>query len=119
MTTPLPPRERRLNLARLLWSLRINCNNSNTIPPTAVGGIRHDLLLYLFLKDHQSLGSSHIVVSVAAGTVEADQEVQPSLPRLSADTLMIPTLKSRARFTWSLPRPRRRLSARAPHWQSM
>src|SRR5262245_40520000 len=78
------------------WSLRINCNNSSTIPPTAVGrwlrsnlhatanrnnptdcrrwdswkrrplcrldlnypptpvgGIRHDPLLYLFLKDHK------------------------------------------------------------------
>src|SRR5262245_22931274 len=43
-----------MSLAWLLWSLRINCNISSTIPPTAVGGIRHDPLLYLFLKDHQS-----------------------------------------------------------------
>src|SRR5262249_588697 len=67
----------------------------------------------------QSRGSSHIVVSVAAATVEADQQVQPSLPRLSADALMVPALKSRARFMWSLPRPRRRLPSRSPHWPSL
>jgi len=44
-------------------------------------------------------GSSHIVVSVAAATVESDQQVQPSLPRLIADTLTVPALKSRARIS--------------------
>src|SRR5262249_5210004 len=82
-------------------------------------GIPAPTLLHFIFKDHQSRRSSHIVVSVAAATVEPNQKVQPSLPRLSADTLMVPALKSRARFTWSLPRPRRRFPARAPHWQSL
>ena len=50
----------------------------------------------------QSRGSGRIVVPVAAATVETDRQTQPSLPRLGADALVVPALKSRARLTWSL-----------------
>jgi hypothetical protein len=45
------------------------------------------------------------VVSVAAATVDTDRQHQPSLPRLGTDALIVPALKSRAKLTWSLPRP--------------
>src|SRR5215510_2021493 len=47
-------------------------------------------------------GSGHIVVPVAAATVETDRQTQPSLPRLKADAIIVPAIKSRARVTWSL-----------------
>src|SRR5262245_20971432 len=46
----------------------------------------------------QSRGSGRIVVLVAAATVDPDLQYQPSLPRLGADALMVPALKSRARI---------------------
>jgi len=56
----------------------------------------------------QSRGSGCIVVSVAAATVDIDRQNQPSLPRLGTDALIVPALKSRAKLTWSLPRPGKR-----------
>jgi len=55
-------------------------------------------------------GNGHIVISVAAATVETDRQAQPSLPRLRTDALTVPALKSRAKLTWSLPRSGGRLS---------
>src|SRR5499426_4679313 len=40
-------------------------------------------------------GNGHIVISVAAATVETDRQAQPSLPRLRTDALTVPALKSR------------------------
>jgi hypothetical protein len=48
------------------------------------------------------------VVLVAAATVDPDLRSQPSLPRLEADALTVPALKSRAKLTRSLPRPGKR-----------
>ncbi|HEU0174517.1 MAG TPA: tetratricopeptide repeat protein, partial [Blastocatellia bacterium] len=45
------------------------------------------------------------MVSVAAATVDTDRQNQSSLPRLGTDALIVPALKSRAKLTWSLPRP--------------
>jgi len=56
----------------------------------------------------QSRGSGCIVVSVAAATVDIDRQNQPSPPRLATDALIVPALKSRAKLTWSLPRPGKR-----------
>src|SRR5262245_15236176 len=56
----------------------------------------------------QSRESSHIVVLVAAATVDTELQNQPSLPRLGTDALMVPALKSRAKLTRSLPRPGKR-----------
>jgi len=53
----------------------------------------------------QSRGSGHIVVLVAAATVDTELQNQPSLPRLRTDALIVPALKSRAKLTRSLPRP--------------
>ena len=53
----------------------------------------------------QSRESSHIVVLVAAATVDTELQNQPSLPRLGTDALMVPALKSRAKLIRSLPRP--------------
>src|SRR5262245_54638055 len=58
-------------------------------------------LLHFIFKDHQSRGSGHTVVPVAAATVETDCQTQPSLPRLRG-AIIAPVLKSRARVTWSL-----------------
>src|SRR5215813_1670165 len=46
----------------------------------------------------QSRESSRIVVLVAAATVDTDLQNQPSLPRLEADALKVPALKSQARI---------------------
>jgi hypothetical protein len=53
----------------------------------------------------QSRVGGRTVVSVAAATVDIDRQHQPSLPRLGTDALIVPALKSRAKLTWSLPRP--------------
>ena len=53
----------------------------------------------------QSRVGCRTVVSVAAATVDIDRQHQPSLPRLGTDALIVQALKSRAKLTWSLPRP--------------
>src|SRR5215475_10288514 len=53
----------------------------------------------------QSRVGGRTVVSVASATVDIDRQHQTSLPRLGTDALIVPALKSRAKLTWSLPRP--------------
>src|SRR5262245_6464137 len=106
-------------LAQLLWSLRIKWRHYAPLRLCAFArmslliqavvlakaqrrkGRKGKIMAMVGLNSQRPSkpGSSHIVVSVAAATVESDQQVQPSLPRLIADTLTVPALKSRARIS--------------------
>src|SRR5262247_4000431 len=125
-----PSRSDALNLAVGLWSLRIKWRHIAPLRLCALArmslliqavvlakaqrrkGRKGKILAMVGLNSQRPSkpGNGHIVISVAAATVETDRQAQPSLPRLRTDALTVPALKSRAKLTWSLPRPGGRLS---------
>src|SRR6266540_6341886 len=79
--------KRRLTMVRrrrFLWSLRNKYDNTSSAAPAAIEPS----------PAFQSRGSGHIFVPVAAAMVEIDRQTQPSLPRLRADALIVPALKT-------------------------